>query len=85
MDQKKMVKQMIEVNLATFNNVFDSMVLIQDQFESIAMKAMDQSGVVPEEGRRAIEGWVNVLKDGRKNIKSHIDSSLQQAEKLLDI
>ncbi len=85
MDQKEMVKQMIEFNLATFNNVFDSIVLIQDQFESIAMKAMDQSGVVPAEGRKAIEGWVNVLKDGRKNIKSHIDSSLQQAEKLLDI
>ena len=85
MDQKEMVKQMIEFNQTTFNNVFDSIVLIQDQFESIAMKALNQSGIVPEEGRKALESWTKVLKNGRKDIKVQIDSGFQQAEKIFDI
>lgn len=85
MDQKEMVKQMIEFNQTTFNNVFDSIVLIQDQFESIAMKALNQSGIVPEEGRKALESWTKVLKNGRKDIKVQIDSGFQQAEKIFEI
>ena len=85
MDQKKMVKQMIEFNHTTFNNVFDSMVLLQDQFESVAMKALDESGVVPDEGRKVLQSWAKVFKNGRKDIKAQIDSGFQQAEKLFDL
>ena len=85
MDQKKMVKQMIEFNQTTFNNVFDSMVLLQDQFESVAMKALDESGVIPDEGRKVLQSWAKVFKNGRKDIKSQIDNGFQQAEKLFDI
>ncbi len=85
MDQKEMVKQMIEFNQATFNNVYDSIVLLQDQFEDVAMRALDQSGIVPEEGRKAIESWAKVLKNSRKDIKANIDNGFDQAEKLFDI
>ncbi len=85
MDQKKMVKQMIEFNQATFNNVFDSMVLLQDQFESLTMKALDESGVVPDEGRKVLQSWAKVFKNGRKDIKAQIDNGFQQAEKLFDL
>ncbi len=85
MDQKKMVKQMIEFNQTTFNNVFDSMVLLQDQFESVAMKALDESGVMPDEGRKVLQSWAKVFKNGRKDIKAQIDSGFQQAEKLFDL
>ena len=85
MDQKKMVKQMIEFNQATFNNMYDSMVLLQDQFESVAMKALDESGVVPDEGRKVLQSWAKVFKNGRKDIKAQIDNGFQQAEKLFDL
>ena len=85
MDQKKMVKQMIEFNQATFNNVFDSIVLLQDQFESVTMKALDESGVMPDEGKKVIQSWAKVFKNSRKDIKTQIDNSFQQAEKLFDI
>ena len=85
MDQKEIFKQMIEFNQATFNNVYDSVALIQDQFESIAMKALDQSDIVPEDGRKAIESWAELLKNGRKDIKVQIDNSFEQADKLFDI
>lgn len=85
MDQKQMLKQMIEFNQTTFNNVYDSLVLLQDQFESVAMKALDQSGIIPNESKKAIESWAKVLKNGRKDIKAQIDNGFVQAEKLFDI
>lgn len=82
MDTKKLVNQMIEFNQTTFNNAYDSMVLMQDQFESIANKALDQTNMVPEQGRRAMESWAQLFKNSRKNIKKHIDDGFKQAEKL---
>ena len=85
MDQKKLVKQMIEFNQTTFNNVFDSMVLLQDQFENVTMKALDESGVVPDDGRMVLQSWAKVFKNSRKDIKAQIDNGFQQAEKLFDL
>ena len=43
MDQKQIVKQIIDFNQATFNNTFNAMVLLQDQFERITQTAMGQA------------------------------------------
>jgi hypothetical protein len=82
MDQKQMFKQMIEFNQTTFNNAYDAMVLLQDQFEKAARAALDQAHGLPAEGRKAIENWSEAFKDGRKNLKQQIDSGFEQAEKL---
>jgi hypothetical protein len=81
MDQKKMIKQMIEFNQATFNNTFQAMTLLQDQFERIAQTTLEQAGWVPAEGRKAIETWVEAYKTGRDNYKGYVDDSYQKVEK----
>lgn len=85
MEQKKIVKQMLEFNQATFNNVFDSMVLMQDQFEKIADTALDQIPGLPAQGRKAIENWKEAFKSGRKSFKQQIDNGFEQADKLFNI
>ena len=82
MDQKQLLKQMIEFNQATFNNIFNATVLVQDQFERVAKAALDQISGLPAEGRKTIENWADVFKDGRNSFKQHIDNSFEQAEKL---
>lgn len=81
MDQKQILKQMIEFNQATFNNTFQAMVLLQDQFERIAQTAIDQANWLPAEGRKAIENWVEAYKTGRDNYKSYVDDSYQKVER----
>lgn len=81
MDQKEILKQMIEFNQATFNNTFQAMVLLQDQFERIAQTAIDQANWLPAEGRKAIENWVEAYKTGRDNYKSYVDDSYKKVEK----
>jgi hypothetical protein len=81
MDQKQILKQMIEFNQATFNNTFQAMVLLQDQFERIAQTAIEQANWLPAEGRKAIENWVEAYKTGRDNYKSYVDDSYKKVEK----
>ena len=85
MEQKQVFKQMIDFNQTTFNNAFDAMVLLQDQFESIANKALEQIPGVPSEGRKAVENWSEAFKEGRKNFNQQINNGFEQAEKLFVI
>lgn len=85
MDQKQMFKQMIEFNQTTFNNAYNAMVLVQDQFEKAARAALDQTSGLPAEGRKAIENWSEAFKEGRKNFKQQMDNGFEQAEKLFVI
>lgn len=85
MDQKQMFKQVIEFNQTTFNNAYNAMVLLQDQFEKAASAALDQASGLPAEGRKAIENWSEAFKEGRKNFKQQMDNGFEQAEKLFVI
>jgi ATP-dependent protease Clp ATPase subunit len=82
MDQKQIIKQMVEFNQAAFDNTFDAIVTIQNQTEQIATKMMDQVEWLPAEGRTAIDNWVEVYKTSRKNLKVQVDNNYKQIEKL---
>lgn len=82
MDQKKIFKQMIELNQTTFDNLFNVTVLVQDQFERVANAALDQIPGIPAEGRKSIENWAEIFKYGRNSFKQQIDNNFEQAEKL---
>lgn len=81
MDQKQILKQMIEFNQTTFNNTFQAMMLLQEQFERVAQTAIDQANWLPADGRKAIENWVEAYKTGRDQYKSYVDDSYKKVEK----
>lgn len=81
MDQKQLLKQMIEFNQAAFNNTFNAMIMLQDQFERVANTVLEQATWLPAEGRNAIENWVQSYKTGRDNYKQYMEDSYQKVEK----
>ena len=81
MDQKQLLKQMIEFNQAAFNNTFNAVAMLQDQFERVANTVLEQATWLPAEGRNAIENWVQSYKSGRDNYKQYMEESYQQVEK----
>jgi hypothetical protein len=85
MDQKQIIKQMVEFNQSAFDNAFDAIVTIQDQTEQIAGKMMDQADWMPAEGRKVIDNWVDVFKTSRTNFKVQVDANYKQIEKLFTI
>jgi hypothetical protein len=85
MEANQITKKMIDFNQTSFNNAFDAVVLLQDQFEKAANTALEQFPGLPEKGRQAIENWAEAFKEGRKNFKAQIDNGFEQAEKLFVI
>jgi len=85
MDQKQIVKQMLEFNQSTFNNAFDMMTLFQDQFETVANAALDQTNVLPAEGRKIMENWAEIYKSGRHALRARINNNFKQAENLFAV
>jgi hypothetical protein len=80
MDQKQMLKQMIEFNQATFNNAFNAMSLLQDQFDRVTKTVLEQATWLPAEGRKAIENWADSYKTGRETFKKYVDDSYKKVE-----
>ncbi|MGD8846604.1 MAG: hypothetical protein PVJ84_17995 [Desulfobacteraceae bacterium] len=81
MVQKQLTKQIIEFNQSSFNNSYQALALLQDQFERIANTVIDQANWLPAEGRKAIENWVEAYKTGRDDFKSFVDDSYKQVER----
>jgi len=80
MDQKQMLKQMIEFNQATFNNAFNAMSLLQDQFDRVTQTVLEQATWLPAEGRKAIENWADSYKTGRETFKKYVDDSYKKVQ-----
>jgi len=80
MDQKQIFKQMIEFNKAAFNNAFNAMVMVQDQTETLTSNMLNQATGIPEEGRKALQDWVDAFKKGRKEYKKTVDEAFNKVE-----
>jgi uncharacterized coiled-coil DUF342 family protein len=80
MDQKKIFRQMLEFNKASFDNSFNAIALLQEQAEKAAHMMLDQATWIPEEGRNAINEWVKSYKKGRVDFKKYVDESFNKVE-----
>ena len=80
MDQKKMLKQMIDLNNAAFNNSFNTMVTLQEQMEKATMALIDQAAWLPEEGKKVVRDWIGAYRDGREKFKASMDENFKKVE-----
>jgi len=75
MDHKQMMKQMLEMNKLACDNTFQTITTIQEQTEAMTRKMTEQATWMPEEGRKAIDEWLNTYKTGRDNFKKMVDDA----------
>lgn len=80
MDQKQIFKQMVEFNKSAFSNSFNAMVMVQDQTETFANSLLNQADWLPEEGKKAINEWVDAFKKGRETYKKTVDEAYEKVE-----
>jgi len=79
MDQKQIVRQMLEFNKTVFDNNFKAMALLQDQTENFVSRFMENAAWMPDDGKRAINEWLNVYKKGRTDFKACTDENYRKA------
>ena len=80
MDQKQIFKQMLDFNKSAFNNAFNTMVMVQDQTETLSNTMLNQATWLPEEGKKAIFEWVEAFKKGREEYKKAVEDAFSKVE-----
>jgi polyhydroxyalkanoate synthesis regulator phasin len=80
MEQKQLVKQMIDFNKATFENTFNAITMLQDQAEKMVNMFLQQATWIPEEGKKVLNEWVAAFKKGRNDFKNAIDENFKKVE-----
>ncbi|MBL0699876.1 MAG: hypothetical protein JJV92_03210 [Desulfosarcina sp.] len=83
MDQSIFIKQFIDFNKTTFNNMLNAMDLFQQQSEGMTASLLDQAAWVPDEGKKAITDWINSVKKGREDFKKIVDDNFGKVEDFL--
>jgi len=81
MDQKQMFKQMIDFQKSTFDNSFNAMSTLQEQGEKMVETFLDQAAWLPEDGKKAVSGWLGTYKEGRSKFKEAVEKNFEKVEK----
>jgi hypothetical protein len=82
-DVTQAVKQAIGIQKGTFTSWYDAVAIAQDQAASAMDLVLDQTGLVPEEGRKALSSWVSACQQERGRLKSYMDTGFSNLEKLI--
>ncbi len=78
MDPKKIAKQMIEINKASFDNNFSAMKALHEQTVKIINKLCEKTPLLPEEGKKAISEWIKTYKKGCDDFQSTVDENFKR-------
>ena len=80
MDQKMIMKQMIDFNKATFDNSFNAMVMLQGQTEKMVNTFIGQATWLPEEGKKVINEWIKAYGKGSEDFKNAVEENFKKVE-----
>ena len=83
MEPAKIAQQMIDFYKATFENSFKAMAMIQEQNEKMVDTFLKQSPWLPEEGKKAINDWIETYKKGRDDFKRAVEEGFKNVESFL--
>jgi hypothetical protein len=80
MDQKIVVKQLIDFHKSTFHNSFNAMTMLQDQTEKMFNTFLGQANWVPQDVKKVMGDWVTTYKKGRDEFKKSVDENFKRVE-----
>jgi len=80
MDQKQIIKQMIQFNKTDFDNTLISMISMQERTERLISTHLELTPMIPAEGRKVIANWVRTYKKGCEEFKATVEGSYRKVE-----
>jgi polyhydroxyalkanoate synthesis regulator phasin len=80
MDQKQLFKQMLDFQKATFDNSFKAMATLQEQGEKMVDTFLQQATWLPEEGKKAVNNWINAYREGREKYREAVEQNFEKVE-----
>ncbi len=84
MDQKTLMKQLLEFNKTSFNNTYNTMIMMQEQAERMTSTLINHPTLLTDEGKNTIEDWVKVFKTKRDEYQDIVNSNFKKLEEFID-
>jgi gas vesicle protein len=84
MENKEIVKQMIDLYKISFENSFSAMVMFQDHAEKLLKNFIDHNPGMSDEGKKVIDQWNSVYKKGRDDFKKAMNEGYDKLETFFD-
>jgi len=82
MDMKKMNQQMIDLYKTTYDNSYNSMMMLQEQMERLGAMYWGQMVSLPEEVKKDMAEWTKSYKKNCAEFKKAVDDGFQKMESL---
>ena len=79
-DPKKMGKQMMDFYKTTFDNSFNTMMMLQEQMERLGTMYWGQMVNLPEEAKKDMTEWTKSYKKNCADFKKAVDDGFQKLE-----
>ena len=83
MDYSGITKLVLDVQKLTFSNWHNTMAIIQDQTTSVMDFVLAKNKWLPENGRKAVQGWLNACQKERNHFKQYVDEGFSSMEKYI--
>jgi hypothetical protein len=79
----QIAKQVIDFQKTSFSSIFDAMATLQDQAANAVDTVLDQTNWLPDDGRKAIQGWVDACQEERDRFKTYVDDGFNGLQKYI--
>jgi hypothetical protein len=83
MQTSEMVNQVIAFQKSAFDTAFGAVARFQDQAQQTTTAFLQETGFVPEEGIKAREAWIGVVRKSRDDYKKLCDQCFDTVNKVV--
>jgi len=84
MDNKEIIKQMIDFHKTTFENCFSTMTMVHGQSEKLMKAFADRTPGISDENKKIIDQWNDTYKKGIEDFKKAMDEGYVNMEQLFN-
>jgi hypothetical protein len=81
MEYNQIAKQAVGFQKNLFESTYNAVAKVQDQAAEAVETLMNQTNLVPEEGRQVIKTWVDACQEERNRFKSYVEEGFSGLEK----
>lgn len=78
------MKQLLEFNKTSFNNTYNTMLMMQEQAERMSSTLINHPTLLTDEGKNTIRDWVKVFKDKGVEYQDIVNSNFKKLEEFID-
>jgi hypothetical protein len=82
MEQFGEIKKMVQFNKNAFDQGYNAMDMLRKQNEKMTNSLLDQAAWLPEEGKKAVNEWMQLYKKGCVDFKKTVDQNYKNVENL---